>query len=140
MVHSPDGHNNQAWAKPNSGARDSIPSSHTRGRNPSTWAIFHCLPRGISRDLDCSKAARTPTCPQILDSSITDTDLTHSQNSAPRCVSGGRVFTGSGKNPLRGVGEHTGRTRRCAGSTMNKDKDGCQEREHAENCKLHEGF
>lgn len=50
LVCSPNGHN-EVWNRPKPGASNSILVFHMGGRGASTWAIFPCLPRRISRKL-----------------------------------------------------------------------------------------
>lgn len=48
----PNDHNGWGCVRPKPGARNPIYISHVGGRGLSMWAIFHCLPRCISRELD----------------------------------------------------------------------------------------
>lgn len=48
LVHFPNG----LMVRVEPGAWNSIQISHIGSWDPSTWAIFHCLPRQINRKLD----------------------------------------------------------------------------------------
>lgn len=52
LVHSPDGHNDQAWARLKPGTWNSMWISNVGGRDPSTWGIFCCFLRHIIKELD----------------------------------------------------------------------------------------
>lgn len=46
---SPKWHHSQGWARLKSGARNFILISLMGSRSPSTWTIFHCLPRELDQ-------------------------------------------------------------------------------------------
>lgn len=51
LVHSSNGCNGQHVARLKSGARSSIQVPHMSIRSLNGWAIFHCFPRDISKEL-----------------------------------------------------------------------------------------
>lgn len=58
LVQSQRDYNGYGWAKPASGARNSIWAAHVGDRGSSTWAALCSLPRNTSRESVRSGAAR----------------------------------------------------------------------------------
>lgn len=62
LIHSPNGHNCQEWARLEARRLELHPGlSHVAGRYPDAWNVFHCFPGVINRALDPKWSSQTWT-------------------------------------------------------------------------------
>lgn len=52
LFDSPNGCSGCSWAGLTSGTRNSTCITHMGDASPDTWAILHCIPRHVTRELD----------------------------------------------------------------------------------------